>query len=73
MSFYFVFGVQVPFAEMTWVNSFPCVDYLSFVSKCQRSGCLDPSSPEIPSAPEESLENALDPIGFFSITLPIMV
>lgn len=51
---------------------FSCVDYLSFVYKCQRSGCLDPSSPEIPSTPEESLETVLNLI-IFSITLPIMV
>lgn len=51
---------------------FSYVDSLSFVSKCQRSGCLDPSSPEVPSTPEESLENALNLI-VFSITLPILV
>lgn len=32
----------------------------SLASKCQRSGYLDPSSPEILSAPAESLENALN-------------
>ena len=44
---------------------FPWVDDLSFVSKCQRSGWLDPSSPEILSTSEESLEHALNLIFFF--------
>lgn len=67
----FCVGVQGPFPEMSWVNSSP-VWTTSLVYKCQRSGCLDPSSPEIPSTPEESLETVLNLI-VFSITLPIMV
>lgn len=49
---------------------FSCVDYIYFISKCQRSGCVDPSSPEISSAPEKVWKMLFD---CFSIILTSLV
>jgi len=54
------------------LGEFSCADCIFFISKCQRSDCLNPRCPEMSSALEEGLENALN-LDCFSIILAILV